>query len=119
MKAANSWALSGIGTVPRSASRASIVGSASAARISRSRRAMTAAGVPLGRADARPGPCLVSRQCLGNRRHRRQRLEAPAAGDRERTQGARAHMRQRGDHHIKADLHLAGEQVGIMTAPPR
>ena len=27
-------------------------------------------------------------------------------------QPSRAYMRQRGDHHIEADLHLAGEQVG-------
>src|SRR6516225_9181646 len=62
MKAANSWALSGIGTVPRSASRASIVGSASTARISRSRRAMTAAGVPLGA----PTPAQVLASYPGN-----------------------------------------------------
>src|SRR5262249_31677621 len=112
MKAANSWALSGIGTVPRSASRASIVGSASTAPISRSRRAMTAAGVPLGA----PTPAQVLASYPGNASAivgtSGSRLEAPAAGDRERTQRARAHMRQRGDHHIKADLHLAGEQVG-------
>src|SRR5262245_39872681 len=42
----------------------------------------------LGRAHAGPGPCLVSWQRLGNRRHIRQRLEAPPAGDRERTQRA-------------------------------
>src|SRR5262249_13412684 len=62
MKAANSWALSGIGTVPRSASRASIVGSASTAPISRSRRAMTAAGVPLGA----PTPAQVLASYPGN-----------------------------------------------------
>src|SRR6516165_4262004 len=62
MKAANSWALSGIGTVPRSASRASIVGYASTAPISRSRRAMTAAGVPLGA----PTPAQVLASYPGN-----------------------------------------------------
>src|SRR5215475_4043789 len=62
MKAANSWALSGIGTVPRSASRASIVGSASTAPIARSRRAMTAAGVPLGA----PKPAQVLASYPGN-----------------------------------------------------
>src|SRR5262245_43869060 len=62
MKAANSWALSGIGTVPRSASRASIVGFASTVPISRSRRAMTAAGVPLGA----PTPAQVLASYPGN-----------------------------------------------------
>src|SRR5262249_5671855 len=62
MKAANSWALSGIGTVPKSASRAPIVGSASTAPISRSRRAITAAGVPLGA----PTPAQVLASYPGN-----------------------------------------------------
>src|SRR5262245_25503410 len=60
IKAANSGALSGMGTVARSASRASIVGSASTARISRSRRAMTAAAVPLGA----PTPAQVLASCI-------------------------------------------------------
>src|SRR5215471_2162154 len=61
MKAANSWALSGIGTVPKSASRAPIVGSASTAPISRSRRAMRAR-----RRDRGYAPMSIPAICLSS-----------------------------------------------------
>src|SRR5262245_25396571 len=56
----------------------------------------------LGRAHAGPSPCLVSRQRLGNRRHLRQRLEAPAPA----TASARS-----------APVRTCGSEVTITSKP--
>ena len=98
--------------VPRSASRAFILGSASAALISLLSLSTISAGVLFAQTDGEPLACLVARHEFAHGRDVGQCLEASGGRHRQRAQLAGPDMLDRCRQAAEINLHLATEQIG-------